>query len=66
MNKFVEFFVEGIVYKRDKNGRPAGVEQIVHGNGVTLNDPGLMGSIFRQCPDLFPCDRVAISTAPLG
>lgn len=33
MNKFVQFFAEGIIYYRDKNGRPCGVKCTIKGGG---------------------------------
>lgn len=40
MNKFVQFFAEGIIYYRDKNGRSCGVKRTIKGgvsHSVTLN-----------------------------
>lgn len=31
MRKFVQFFAEGIIYDRDKNGRPCGVKHTIKG-----------------------------------
>jgi len=66
MNKFVKFFAEGIIYYRDKKGRPVGVNERVMGGGVTLGNADLMGKIFMQCPDLLPCDWVEVETCPIG
>ena len=67
MNKFVQFFAEGIIYYRDKKGRPCGVtERRMWGGGVTLGNADLMGKIFMQCPDLLPCDWVEVETCPIG
>lgn len=33
MNKFVQFFAEGIIYYRDKKGRPCGVKERRMGGG---------------------------------
>ena len=66
MNKFVQFFAEGIIYYRDKNGRPCGVNRTIKGRGITLGNADLMGKVFMQCPDLLPCDWVEVETCPIG
>lgn len=66
MSKFVRFFAEGVVYKRDKYGNSCGIASIHTGTGITLNNTGLTGRIFGQCPDLLPCDNVSIETHPIG
>ncbi len=33
MSKFVQFFAEGIIYDRDKEGRPCGVKERRRGGG---------------------------------
>lgn len=33
MSKFVQFFARGIIYSRDKNGRPNGVKDYRQGGG---------------------------------
>lgn len=66
MGKFVHFFAEGIIYIRDKKGRPCDVKESFTSDGITLNSAELMGSIFKQCPDLLPCDYVSVTTNPIG
>lgn len=66
MTKFVKFIAKGLVYLRDKNGRPIGVEKTIKADGVARNTPELAGKVFRQCPDLLPCDWIDIQTMPLG
>ena len=66
MNKFVKFFAKGVIYDRDKNGRPCGVKRTIKGEGVTLGNADLMGKVFMQCPDLLPCHRVEVETCPIG
>lgn len=66
MSKFVQFFAEGIIYDRDKKGRPCGVKERRMGGGVTLGNADLMGKVFMQCPDLLPCDWVEVKTHPVG
>lgn len=65
MNKFVQFFAKGVIYDRDKKGRPCGVKEYRKG-GVTLGNTDLMGKVFMQCPDLLPCDWVEVKTYPIG
>lgn len=35
MSKFVQFFARGIIYSRDKNGRPNGVKDYRRGGGAS-------------------------------
>ncbi len=66
MSKFVQFLAKGIIYDRDKKGRPCGVKCTIKGGGVTLGNANLMGKVFMQCPDLLPCDWVEVETCPIG
>ena len=66
MSKFVQFFAKGVIYDRDKNGRPCGVKEHRRGGGVTLGNSELMGKVFRQCPNLLACDHVEVETSPIG
>lgn len=66
MSKFVQFFAKGIIRNRDENNRPYGVKSYRNEQGVTLDNADLMGAIFRQCPDLLPCDWVEVKTYPIG
>lgn len=34
MSKFVQFFAKGVIYDRDKNGRPCGVKERRKGGGA--------------------------------
>jgi len=61
MSKFVKFVAEGVIY--DKLGE---IESVRTGSGVTLDYPELMGKVFRQCPNLLPCDYVDVRTEPIG
>lgn len=65
MSKFVQFFAEGVIYDRDKKGRPCGVKEHRKG-GVTRDCSELMGKVFMQCPNLLPCDHVTVKTSPIG
>lgn len=65
MSKFVNFFARGVIYKRDENGCVCGVKNRYYGEGVTLNNAGLMGKVFAQCPNLLRCDRVEVSTVQI-
>lgn len=66
MTKFVKFIATGLIYLRDKKGKPIAVEKVIERDGVARNSPELPGKVFRQCPDLLPCDWVKIETVPLG
>lgn len=66
MSKFVQFFAEGVIYDRDKKGRPCGVKEHRKGGGVTRDSAELMGKVFMQCPNLLPCDYVTVETTPIG
>lgn len=66
MNRFVKFVVKGYVYNRNKNGEIIGVEKMIHRDGVVRSTKEMMGKIFRQCPDLLPCEWVDVQTVPIG
>lgn len=61
---FVKFSARGVIYERDKNNRICGVKTHRSGSGVIKDTPALMG-VFRQCPQLLPCDNVTVRTYPL-
>lgn len=62
---FVKFSARGVIYERDKNNRICGVKTHRSGSGVIKDTPALMGGVFRQCPQLLPCDNVTVRTYPL-
>lgn len=63
---FVKFFARGVIYERDKDNRICGVKTRRSGSGVIKDTPALMGGgVFRQCPQLLPCDDVTVRTYPL-
>lgn len=66
MSDFVKFVATGYIFQKDKNGNPTKiVEQVRHGGGVVRNTREIMGKIFRQCPQLLPCDAMNVRTYPI-
>lgn len=39
MSKFVQFFAEGVIYDRDKKGRPCGVKEHRGGRASLVTPP---------------------------
>lgn len=39
MSKFVQFFAEGVIYDRDKKGRPCGVKEHRKGGASLVTPP---------------------------
>lgn len=66
MSDFVMFSAVGLVYERDKNGKLIGVKDTIRTNGVVRNTEEIQGKIFRQCPELLPCDTLRVHTIPLN
>lgn len=62
MAEYVQFRAKGVIYNRDKDGKPTTVREIRRGSGVVKTGPEIMGKVFRQCVDLLPCDSVSVTT----
>lgn len=66
MSQFCYFSVEGVKYKRNKEGKKIGIEFRARGSGITRDDRTLLGSIYRQCPQLLHCDTITrLDTYPI-
>lgn len=57
---FVQFKAKGVIYERDKDGKPIGVKAKRYGSGVVKSGPDMLGKVFRQCTQLLPCDAVTV------
>ena len=66
MSKFVQFLAKGVIYDRDKKGRPCGVKEYRKGGGFTNVTHDMMGRGFMKCPNLLSCDWVEVETCPIG
>lgn len=62
MAEYVQFQARGVIYNRDKDGKPTSVKEVRRGSGVVKTGPEIMGKVFRQCVDLLPCDSVFVET----
>lgn len=62
MAEYVQFRAKGVIYDRDKNGKPTKVREVRRGSGVVKTGPEIMGKVFRQCVNLLPCDQVSVTT----
>ena len=58
MSDFVKFVATGYIYKKDKNGNPTKFVEETRRREI-------MGKIFRQCPQLLPCDAMSVRTYPI-
>lgn len=57
---FVQFRANGIIYERNKDGKPTKVKETRYGSGVVKSGPDMLGKVFRQCTQLLPCDAVTV------
>lgn len=62
MAEYVQFWAKGVIYNRDKDGKPTTAREIRYGSGVVNTGPEIMGKVFRQCVNLLPCDSVSVTT----
>lgn len=68
MKNIVKWEVRGIRWRRDRDGTPIKGDKVqsIRGFGIAVEDAGLDGTIFRQCPDLIRCDSVQIHCTALA
>ena len=55
MAEYVQFRAKGVIYNRDKDGKPTTVREIRRGSGVVKTGPEIMGKVFVSA---WTCFRV--------